>query len=142
MRHLGVVIALGVGVVAAGCWSNRPDTPVGMAPEVTLTLAPVAGGAAAEPPVLAFPRSAAQIGLRLTGDIVEIDHLMAEVAPIAAPDDARRWRVDVAPAAADGARGMVTLPAHALSTGTYLLTLWEGDARVVDRYPFRVQKDP
>ena len=93
-------------------------------------------------PVLAFSRSAAQIGLRLTGDLGEIDHLTAEVAPIATPDDARRWRVDVAPAGADGARGMVTLPSHALSTGAYVLTLWESDARVVDRYPFRVQKDP
>ena len=113
-----------------------------MAPDVTLTLAPVAARAAAEMPVLTFSRSAAQVGLRLTGDLGEIDHLTAEVAPIAAPDDARRWRVDVAPAAADGARGLVTLPSHALSSGAYVLTLWESDARIVDRYPFRVQKDP
>ena len=140
MRHLGVVIVLGVGIAAAGCSTEQAGAPVGIAPEVTLTLAPADG--TAEPPLLTFSRSAAQVGLRLTGDLGEIDHLTAEVAPIAAPDDARRWRVDVAPAAADGARGMVTLPSHALSTGAYLLTLWEGDARVVDRYPFRVQKDP
>ena len=139
MRHLAVVIALGAGIAAAGC-SSEQAAPVGIAPEVTLTLAPVAD--TAEPPLLTVSRSAAQVGLRLTGELGEIDHLTAEVAPVTAPDEARRWRVDVAPAAADGVQGMVTLPSHALSTGAYLLTLWEGDARVVDRYPFRVQKDP
>ena len=136
-----VVIALGGGVAAA-CSSEPAGAPVGMAPDVMLTLAPAVDRAAEDMPVLAFSRSAAQVGLRLTGDLGEIDHLTAEVAPIAAPDDPRRWRVDVAPAAADGARGMVTLPSHALSSGAYVLTLWEGDARVVDRYPFRVQKEP
>ena len=53
---------------------------------------------------------------------------MAEVAPANAPDDARRWRVDAAPPGADSAPAMVTLPAYALSTGDYILTLWEGDA--------------
>ena len=36
---------------------------------------------------------------------------------------------------------MVTLPAYALPTGDYILTLWEGDARLVARFVFRSRKE-
>jgi hypothetical protein len=135
------LLALVLAGLAAACSSDTASLPVGLAPDVTVTLAPVATSVG-EPPHLVIAQRAAQVGLRLTGELGEIDHLTAEVAPIAAPDDARRWRVDVAPAGADGARGMVTLPSHALSSGAYVLTLWEGDARIVGRFAFRVQKGP
>ena len=113
---------------------------MGTAPDVTVTLVPAAT-ASAEPATLVIPRTAAQVGLRLTGDVGELEHLTAEVAPANAPDDARRWRVDAAPPAADSAPAMVTLPAYALSTGDYILTLWEGDASVVARFVFRARKE-
>ena len=43
--------------------------------------------------------------------------------------------------AADGAPAMVTLPAYALPTGDYVLTVWEGDASVVARFVFRSRKE-
>ena len=113
---------------------------MGTAPDVTVTLAPAATGSA-EPQTLAISRAAAQVGLRLTGEMGELEHLTAEVAPANAPDDVRRWRVDAAPPAADAAPAIVTLPAYALPTGDYILTLWEGDARVVARFAFRSRKE-
>ena len=137
MRLAGLVL-----LVAAACvFPGYPaDALVGTAPDVTVTLAPAAT-ASAEPPTLVIPRTAAQVGLRLTGEMGELEHLTAEVAPASAPDDARRWRVDAAPPAADAAPAMVTLPAYALPTGDYILTLWEGDARVVARFVFRSRKE-
>ena len=95
MRLAGFVLLIAGG--AAACSQGNPaDTLVGTAPDVTVTLAPGAT-ASAEPPTLVIPRTAAQVGLRLTGEMGELEHLTAEVAPANAPDDARRWRVDAAP---------------------------------------------
>ena len=105
-------------MAAGACSRDHPaDTLVGTAPDVTVTLVPAAT-ASAEPATLVIPRTAAQVGLRLTGDVGELEHLMAEVAPASAPDDARRWRVDAAPAGADSAPAMVTLPAYASPPAT------------------------
>ena len=135
------MLALATGAAAA-CSSPPADpaAPVGIAPAATVTLAPVTVAGASQP-TLTIPRTAAQVGLRLTGDLGDVEHLTAEVAPAASPDDARRWRADAAPPASDEARVMVTLPAYALPTGEYVLTLWEADARVAGRFAFRVRKD-
>ncbi len=128
-----------LAVVTASC-SAPPAAPlVGTAPDVTVTLAPVTtnGPAGGGLPTLEIPRQAAQVGLRLTGAVGDVEHLTAEMAPMTAPDEIRRWRVDAAPEAADGATAMVTLPPHAVPDGEYVMTLWEGDARVVARYGFR-----
>ncbi len=139
MRLAGFVLLIAGG--AAACSQGNPaDALVGTAPDVTVTLAPGAA-ASAEPPTLVIPRTAAQVGLRLTGEMGEVEHLTAEVAPANAPDDARRWRVDAAPPASDAAPAMVTLPAYALPTGDYILTVWEGDARMVARFAFRSRKE-
>jgi hypothetical protein len=130
-----------VALIAAAC-STAPDAaPVGTAPDVTVTLTPVsAQGPAGGLATLQIPRQATQVGVRLTGKLGDVDHLTAEMAPVSAPDEVRRWRVDVAPAANDGAGAMVTLPPHAVPDGEYVLTLWEGDARVVARYGFRTAR--
>jgi len=132
-------------VLAAGlaaCRAEPGSTPVGTAPSVTVTVAPTTatGPGPAGLPTLEIPREAAQVGIRLLGDVGELEHLTAEMAPVTAPDEVRRWRVDAAPAAADGATAMVTLPPHAVPDGDYVLTLWEGDARVVARYGFRTAR--
>ena len=69
-------------------------TPVGTAPDVTVTLAPVTanGSAGGNLPTLEIPRQAAQVGVRLTGDVGDVEYLTAEVAPARAPDEVRRWR--------------------------------------------------
>lgn len=110
-----------------------------MAPSATVTVAPVTadGPGLAGLPILEIPADAAQVGVRLLGAVGEVEHLTAEMAPAKAPDEVRRWRVDAAPPGSDGATAMVTLPPHAVPDGDYLLTLWEGDARVVARYGFR-----
>jgi hypothetical protein len=136
-----VLVLMLVGVTAA-CSTPPAAIPVGTAPDVTVTLVPISvtGQAPGGTPTLEIPRAAAQVGVRLTGEVGDVEHLTAEMAPVSAPDEVRRWRVDAAPAAADGATAMVTLPPHAVPDGDYVLTLWEGDARVVARYGFRTAK--
>jgi hypothetical protein len=137
MRVLVGLIAL----IAAACSGSPAAGPVGTAPDVTVTLRPVAAqGPAGSLPTLEIPRQAAQLGLRLTGELGDVEHLTAEMAPASAPDEVRRWRVDPAPAGSDGAAAMVTLPPHAVPDGEYVVTLWEGDARVVARYGFRTAR--
>lgn len=133
------VPALALSLALAACSAPDRSTAVGVAPVATVTLRPVAASPAGEPPVLVIPRDAAQVGLRLTGELGEIDHLTAEVAPAGSPDDARRWRVDAAAAGDDGATGLVTLPPHAVPAGDYVLTVWEADARAVARFAFRTR---
>jgi hypothetical protein len=133
------VLLSGLAVVMAACAAPPATTPVGTAPDVTVTLAPVTtnGPAGGRLPTLEIPRQTAQVGVRLTGAVGDVEHLTVEMAPMTAPDEIRRWRVDAAPEAADGATAMVTLPPHAVPDGEYVVTLWEGDARVVARYGFR-----
>jgi hypothetical protein len=135
MRVLVGLIAL----VSAACAAAPDAEPVGTAPEVTVTLAPVTAQrpTAGSLATLEIPRHAAQVGVRLMGELGEVEHLTAEMAPVNAPDHVRRWRVDAAPGGVDGAGAMVTLPPHAVPDGEYILTLWEGDARIVARYGFR-----
>jgi hypothetical protein len=134
-------VALLLTVVAAGCTGGAGDPLPGVAPDATFALMPVAAGAGGEPSTLVIPRGAAQVGFRLVADVGELEHLTAEVVGAKNPDDARRWRVDAAPAAGDAAKALVTLPAYALPTDEYVLTVWEGDAKPVARFVFRTRKD-
>jgi hypothetical protein len=135
-------VLVGFVMLSAAACSTAPDArPIGTAPDVTVTLAPVpAQGSAGSVATLEIPPQAAQVGVRLTGELGDVEHLTAEMAPASAPDEVRRWRVDAAPAGSDGAQAMVTLPPHAVPDGDYILTLWEGDARVVGRYGFRTAR--
>jgi hypothetical protein len=137
MRGFALLLTM---TLTAAC-SGTGDPLPGVAPDVTFALMPVAGGAGGEPSLLVIPHGAAQVGFRLVTEITELDHLTAEITGARNPDDARRWRVDAAPAAGDGATAMVTLPAHALPTDEYVLTLWEGDATAVATFVFRTRKD-
>jgi len=133
-----------VMLTTAACAADPAATPVGTAPTVTVAVAPVTadGAGAGGVSTLEIPRDTAQVGVRLRGELGDLDGLIAEIAPAAAPDEIRRWRVDPAPAAADGATAMVTLPPHAIPDGAYVITVWEGDARVVARYTFQARKAP
>jgi hypothetical protein len=137
MRGLVGIVAM----IAAACSGAPHSGPAGTAPAVTVTLTPVTTrGAAGGLATLEIPRQAAQVGVRLKGELGDVEHLTAEMAPVHAPDQVRRWRVDAAPAGSDGAAAMVTLPPHAVPDGEYVLTIWEGDARVVARYGFRTAR--
>lgn len=139
------VLTVGLMVLSAAACGSAPDTtPVGTAPSVTVAVAPVTadGAGPGGVPTLEIPRDTAQVGVRLLGELGDLDGLIAEIAPAAAPDEIRRWRVDPAPATADGAAAMVTLPPHAVPDGAYVITVWEGDARVVARYTFQARKAP
>jgi hypothetical protein len=145
MRAVQVVLAVAFGVWAGGCSSASNEgsaAPVGTAPAASVTLEPAWYGIPPESVELAIPRDAAQVGVRLKGDdLIEVDQMIAEVAPANHPDQVKRWRVDApVPVGDDGAKAMVTLPPHAVPDGEYILTLWEGDARVVARYAFRTAK--
>lgn len=151
-------IALGAAVaLAAGLWWTRPDAPPPAAPAaapastdaaatpsrtanlpaVTLTLAPVRAGKDAPLPALAVPRGTALVHLRLTGDLPAATDLTAELSA-RDRDEVKRWPVDDAPVGADGATRVVTLPPYAVPAGAYTLTLWAGDADIVQRYVFTV----
>lgn len=139
MRWIALLLA---AALTAACSGRDPGEPLpGVAPDATFALTPVAAGPSGEPSTLVIPPGAAQVGFRLLAEVGELDHLTAEIAGAKNPDDARRWRVDAAPAAGDGAKAMVTLPAYAVSTDEYVLTLWEGDATPVARFVFRTRKD-
>lgn len=154
-RWLGLVAAAGL---AAGLWWTRPQptagptaptlTPVdriaagapalpasdGM-PVVTVPLSAAAGDG--QPVAVAVPRGTAMVHLRLVGDLPAAVDLTAELAAVGR-DEVTRWPVDDASAGDDGATRVVTVPPYAVPAGRYELTLWAGDADVVQRYSFRV----
>lgn len=105
-------------------------------PAVTLTVATAT--APGEPPTATVPRGTAMVHLRLPGtDLPPSADLVAEIAAVGS-DVVKRWPVDDAPAADDGATRVVSVPPYAVPAGDYALTLWQGDADVVQRYRFRV----
>lgn len=135
-RAMGLVLALAMAL--AGCGEPPPGARSGAAapvPAVTLTL-----DSAPQPAVLTLPPGAGQISLRLPGELGDVDQLTAEISPAGAPDEVKRWPVDGASSGTDGAKASVTLPAFALPPGAYLLTVWQGDAEVVQRYAFQIRK--
>lgn len=104
-------------------------------PVVSLALPAAAGDA--QPVALAVPRGTAMVHLRLVGDLPAAVDLTAELAAVGR-DEVKRWPVDDAPAGDDGATRLVSLPPYVVPAGDYVLTLWAGDADVVQRYAFRV----
>lgn len=131
-----VAVALSV---AAACSAPAPN-PAAPAPAAAAVAVDVPADTAGAPATLLVPADAGQIVLRLMGDTGEPSDLMLEIAPADAPDEARRWAVDAAPAGADGAHATVTLPGYALGPGLHHLTLWRGDAEVVRRQTVRVAR--
>lgn len=145
-------------VLIAGLWWTRPQrepvmTPAGVSsaattpapdapataslPAVTLSLSPRPAGSPDGPVTAAVPRGTAQVLLRLAGDLPGADDLTAEITSLER-DEVRRWPVDDAPAGPDGATRLVAVPPYALPGGDFVLTLWVGDADVVQRYAFRI----
>jgi hypothetical protein len=147
----------GIVALVAGLWWTRPAPDTGRPaattegpgaspadpaastasmPAVTLTVATATGGG--EPPTAAVPRGTAMLHLRLPGTgLPPAADLVAEIAALGR-DEVKRWPVDDAPAANDGATRVVSVPPYAVPAGEYALTLWQGDADVVQRYRFRV----
>lgn len=135
-RAMGLILVLAMAL--AGCGEPAPAAPpraAALVPAVTLTL-----DSASQPAVLTLPPDAGQISLRLPGDLGDVDQLTAEISPADAPDEVKRWPVDGASSGTDGAKASVTLPAFAVPPGTYRLTVWQGDAEVVQRYAFQIRK--
>jgi hypothetical protein len=135
VRGIGAAAAVGL-VALSACSGPEPGraeagrgTPVGI-------FLPAADDAGTAP--ISIPPAAGQVTLRLGGEFGDLDQLTAELASVAAPDSARRWPVDTAPAGPDGARASLTVPAYALAPGEYIVTIWQGDAEPVRRYAFRV----
>ena len=135
-RAIGLTLALAIAL--AGCGETAPAAPpraAALVPAVTVTLE-----SASQPAVLTLPPDAAQISLRLPGELGDVDQLTAEISPADAPDEVKRWPVDGAASGNDGAKASVTLPAFALPPGAYHLTVWQGDAEVVQRFAFQIRK--
>lgn len=126
-------------VTAPDSAATRPTAGTPRAPAVVvLTLAPVAARGGGDTTSLRVPTSAAQVQLRLVGDLPPADALTAEVTSMDAAETSRRWPVDAAPPANDGAQASIELPAYVLPPGDYVVTVWQGDADAVLRYGFRV----
>lgn len=106
-------------------------------PAITLTLTPAPARGPYTSVAATVPRGTAQVLLRLTGDLPPADEVMAEIAG-GDRDEVRRWRVDDAPAGPDGATRVVAVPPYAVPSGAFVLTLWVGDADVVQRYGFTI----
>lgn len=115
-----------------------PGTPAAQAlPIVALTLTPVVTRGSGAPPVAVVPRGTAQVALRLVGDLPAAADLTAEIAALDR-DEIKRWPVDDAAPGADGATRAVVVPPYAVPPGDFVLTLWAGDADIVQRYAFRI----
>lgn len=113
------------------------DVAAPEAPVVALALSPlvtrgVGGGASVQ-----VGRGVAQVRFLLGGDLPPADALTAEISAVDR-DAVRRWPVDDAPTGTEGAARAVTVPVYAVPAGDYVLTLWQGDADMVQRYAFRV----
>lgn len=125
-------------LATAAC--GAPPAPAPSAPAgVTVTVV-LPAAAADTPETLVIPADATQVVVRLAGETGDPSELVLETAPVATPDEARRWAVDAATPAGDGAAASVTLPAFALAPGDHRLTLWRGDADVVRRHTVRVAR--
>lgn len=116
--------------------SAPPVAAATSAPVVALTLTPLVTRGGGEQATAVVPRGTAQVRLLAGGDLPPADALTAEIAAVDR-DDVRRWPVDDAPAGT-GASRAVTVPVYAVPEGDYILTLWQGDAEIVQRYAFRI----
>ncbi len=131
---IAIVAATLTALAACGGPAARGPVPAEALPVASVLLT----GESTTPPATARTAGAAQVQLRLVGELADPDSLVAEVVPVDAPDGSRRWPVDADTAALDGASATVTVPAYALPPGNYVVTVWRGDAEAVRRYPFRV----
>lgn len=134
-RAMGLTLAMAMAL--PGCGEPAPAVPpraAGPVPALTLTL-----DSASQPAALTIPPDAGQVSLRLPGELGDVDQLTAEISPADAPDEVKRWPVDGASDGSDGAKASVTLPAFALPPGAYRMTVWQGDAEVVQRYAFQIR---
>ena len=132
-----VGLTLVMAMSPAGC--AEPATavrPRAAARVPALTLMPESGSL---PAAMTIPPDAGQVSLRLPGEFGDVDQLTAEISPADAPGEVKRWPVDSASAGSDGAKASVTLPAFALPPGAYRMTVWMGDAEVVQRYAFQIR---
>lgn len=134
-RAMSLALALALALPGCGAPAS-PDPARAPEPVPALTLRP---DSASEADVLTLPPGAAQISLRLPGELGDVDQLTAEISRAEAPDEVKRWPVDRASSGSDGVTASVTLPAFALTPGAYRLTVWQGDAEVVRRYAFRIR---
>lgn len=95
-------------------------------------------GTAAEPMTVTVPDGIVQVQYRLAGLQAKGEELTAELEVVGG-DQIKRWRVDDVPP--DPVRGAhaVVVPIYEARPAEYVLTVWAGDAEVVQRYRFRVQ---
>lgn len=127
-------------VLTTGCGrSSTPeaDGPAAAGPVATVDLAP-ARDPTPTPMTVTVPAGSVQVRYRLAGLDAKADELTAEIERVGS-DQIRRWRVDAVPP--DPVRGAhaVVVPIYEARPGEYTLTVWAGDADVVQRYRFTVQ---
>lgn len=136
--HDASVAPAASSAVPATAPAAAPDAAAAQAqPTVALTLTPVVTRAGGAPAVAVVPRGTAQVALRLVGDLPPAVDLTAEITALDR-DEVKRWPVDDAAPAADGATRTVLIPPYAVPPGDFVLTLWAGDADIVQRYAFRI----
>lgn len=122
----------------AGSNTAAPPVPADRLPVVTLALMPIVTRGAGAPPTATVPRGTAQVRFLLDGDLPAPTELTAEILAVDR-DEVKRWPVDAAPETTrTTATHAVTVPVYAVPAGDYILTLWAGDADIVQRYAFRI----
>jgi hypothetical protein len=83
------------------------------------------------------PPASAQVQFRLDGIEARAEDLTAELERVGG-DQIRRWRIEAAPVDGAPGRHTVIVPVYEARPGEYVLTVWAGDADIVQRYRFRV----
>jgi hypothetical protein len=160
LRSRWLALAAAVVLVAGLWWLREPAAPSPTAPDsaspmasapgaaapaaatalpvVVLSLSPVAVSGSSTPPSAEVPRGTAQVRFALGGALPADGELTAEIAATDR-DEVKRWPVDVDHGGGPGrAVHTVTVPVYAVPAGGYSLTVWAGDAEVVQRYAFRI----
>ena len=133
----GVALA----VLAAACGdrpsgSDRAAPPAGTVAIVTLPAPATGGGMPAGALPVTVDQTAAQVQIRLPGLDHPADELTAELEA-RQTGEVRRWMVDALPPEAGGTMA-ITVPIYAVGPGIHVLTVWAGDADLLQRYLFEV----
>jgi hypothetical protein len=159
LRSRWLALAAAVVLVAGLWWLREPAAPSPTAPGsaspmasapgaaasaattlpvVELSLSPGDGSGSGTPPTAEVPRGTAQVRFALGGALPADGELTAEIAATDR-DEVKRWPVDLEQGRGSGsAVHTVTVPVYAVPAGSYSLTVWAGDAAVVQRYAFRI----
>jgi hypothetical protein len=132
-----LALVVGIGLSPARCSQPPAAEDARVESSASFSLA-LTASPEEPPPVVDVPIEAGQIELVLVGTPEPVDDLTVELTQTSTPE-VTRWSVYAPRDARQDVVGRVVLPSYAITSGDYQVTLWRGDAVIVDRYRFRAK---